>query len=399
MHEADQSARSPDFPIPQMVLWDDLRQKFTMLQDVHFSNLRTSQESYARLQDDLIETLRRSLSHHVPSFSLDSVDQPASPNLQSTPLPEVVGDVTKRSRTEIQYLSQLDVVEVAKEKLTDLYLERGQLRDEQQSREHFGLKLDDDALELLKYFEDHESLLLEELEQAELLLNGLREILQDEEAHQANNKAFEDDDWEIVERESRTDNEDKRASLLLNLQSETLGDLYGTSRDEPADSARFLNAWILDPARNLPSILKDLPGTLERQYQGLQTEDLKSRFLDIWFHDNASTGFDRNRTQADEQSIQADESDSPDPAAENDSSSTTGHDLVANNLRMTPLYGQPEQASPSTSRLLPPDRGSSPKLEPSRLLALGPDIVAEDIIAQAIRTRGVTPPAGPTSEN
>ena len=281
-------------------------------------------------------------------------------------------EVVQRSASVIQYLSQVGDVEAIQEKLTDLALEHDQLINEQASRARFGLKLDEESQSFLDTFHELEDALLDQLAYAEIVLDALRQLIHDSEALRITNDAYvavKEEPSEMIDlpdipagsypspTDSMTREDHSHALPDLGTIDTTFTALY-KSDIGTADSANFINTWMLHRMSTQPDSITMFSRILRKNHPTLPAEDLENLFLHLWFGDATAAVFRYNRSVADEYSMQANRTGTP-----------TSH----------PESGQ-----------LP-----LPQLEPLEFLRTGPAMTAAKLIEQAMRARSNPPSIGP----
>ena len=372
MREMDQfTSAAIDLPSDLITSFRSLQQNYETVRNDHITAFQIGQDRYANIEHDIIQSLLRSSRYLDRFFKSDAVN----PNLSLGPEPTFISlestvdigdEVVKRSASVVQYLSQVGDIDAIQEKLTDLYLEYDQLLSEKESRARFGLSLDEESQEFLTTFHEREQILVDELEYAEIVMEALRQLVHDKEALEISNDAYtenRDEKPEMIDiadfvtgtfdRSGSSPQAGNQTPALLNSRADnmTFDNYYDGSDPTIADTARFINTWMLHRVGSQPAFLSKFSYALEKHYSGLPAEDLETIFFELWFNDSSATGFRDNRTIADEQSMYANRADSQNPEPES-----------------VPL--PPQQSQPFT------------------LLRTGPQMTVEEIIAQAVRTRG-----------
>ncbi|KAJ9605757.1 hypothetical protein H2200_009606 [Cladophialophora chaetospira] len=375
MRKTEDFSATISLPEEQTTTLQGLQQQLQSLLNVDLPRCRTNHQDLDIFHRNTIETMIKA------NRELDRVleAKPADLYRNLSPRPtldcienevDLGGEIVARSPSVVQYLAQMGDIDAIQEKLTDLRLEHNQLREEQKTRERFGLSLDDESLVFLNSFQALELQLLDELEYAEVVLEALRQLVHDGDALQITNEAYNTDNgisWDLLSlptAESTTpipdsDSEVREEESLpflsnLGIEMPTIAELYVTADTETSDSAKFINAWLLDRVRNQSGLLSKFTSTFEQYYAPLQPEDPLSLFLSLWFDDSTATDFQQSQTNADRQSMRANRANSRDPVVEGASSQTS-------------------------------------QTGPIPLLTLGPGTKTEDIIAHAVRTRARTP--------
>jgi hypothetical protein len=384
MQQLEEFSKKSDLSADQISALRQLQENFQSLRRDHLDAYKSEQERFAEVATTIIHSLLRSGRYLDHAFKTNhiaqSVTRSPEPTLYSVPAEiDIGGQTVARSKSVVQYLSRLGDIDLIQEKLTDLYVERDQLQDEQEARRRFGLTLNDEALELLDAFKDQETFLLNELEYAVMVMEALRELVHDSEALKVSNEAYEEnieeDPQQLVHLDPAHQSElrlslppdhpasrsqpDSRlehtAAPEVPVEDIKFADLYdvsGTSAEVSA-TARFIDTWMLHRIHSEPELLAKFTLALSSQNQDQNPEDLKQQFLDTWFDESLSVQFNKTRAEADKRSIIVRHARSQD--------------------------SKPESIS-STSQLS----------IPLPLLQTGPEMTAKQIIQHAIQTRSLT---------
>lgn len=350
---------------------DELRRNVENVSKVQFESLREQEHNRINLEDDIIQSLYRSNRYLDRLLGPDVRDWPTSqsysPILSSDDLETRPGEYTTSSAANDRYLSQVGDVDMIKERLRDLRSRRAGLLEEQDSRAHFGLSLDEESLHFLQTFEQQEQILLGELEYAEMGLHALQELVRDEEA----NRAIDATPTDVSDEDEATVAQLKglmppdvladlptvvirQSTLHKQMQSVELrfGEYVHGQSAMPVDPVNFINAWLLHRLQHLPHLLSMHTTLVEEQYPEISHDDLLNVFMEKWFGDSTPVDFAYHRAFADQQSMQANLADSQ----------------------------QYEQRSLSAL---------TPRPMTIPLLRMGPTTTAQDIIAQALQSQGI----------
>jgi hypothetical protein len=384
MQQLEQASNTMDLSADQANKVRQLQDGFQSLRSNHLNAVKSEQERFAEVAMTIIHSLLRSGKHLDHMFKANhiarSVTRSPEPTLRSAPAEvDIGGQTVARSKSVIQYLSRLGDIDLIQEKLTDLYIEREQLQDEQESRRRFGLTLNDEALELLESFKKQEIFLEDELEFAQTVMEALRELVHDAEALKISNEAYEENieeeprQLEFLDpahqkglslpqfsfqppRPSESDSDlDQPPDLDLQLNEVRFADFYNHPdlTAQGAATARFIDTWMLHRIHLQPELLARFTTMLPHQHEGEQAENLRQRFLDLWFDESFSAQFDQIRTDADKRSMQVSQAHSWDSK--------------------------------------PADISSMSQLSvPMPLLRTGPETTANELIEHAIQTRSLT---------
>ncbi|EXJ61555.1 hypothetical protein A1O7_01983 [Cladophialophora yegresii CBS 114405] len=348
----------------------DLQQQFDTLRNGQFASLQADEARYREIEDDIIQSLHRSGTY------LDNLlrSTPTSPNLNheaSTDLPQdpaIVGNgLNEQSADVLRYLTQLGDVDALQEKLSDLYTERAQLLEEQKSKEKLGVSLDDDSLAFLQSSEREADELVEQLEYARLVLQALKQLIDDADAQSLSKDDFPvsevDEDSAglqhledgLTAQSFQVPLRDRGRQLVVRQRLEAHDNDFKVTLESTDDAAlataMFINAWMLKRLFHLPRTLDRLISIVEQRHPGADLDLLERTFLAYWFNDGSASDFKTRRSLADQQTMRA------------------------NTLSR---YFEPKSIASDTA--VP--TGSSP------LLRLGPSVRTSEIIKQAIRFQG-----------
>lgn len=104
---------------------------------------------------------------------------------------------------------------------------------------------------------------------------------------------------------SATTSEAEHLALFDDLRTAdmTFENLYVQSGDATLDSVRYINTWLLQRFRILPDFLGEFTSVFLQHRDQLQTDDLKSQFLDIWFRNSIVASPNDSRAVDDEHSV------------------------------------------------------------------------------------------------
>ncbi|KIX93190.1 uncharacterized protein Z520_11044 [Fonsecaea multimorphosa CBS 102226] len=375
LHQVTDLTKSADLPDHLTAQLGDIQRKFDLFCKGPFASFRADEAKCAHLENDIIQSLFHS-GRRLDRVLDTNADKPAvfpeSETIMSlADEQEDLGDgPAERSPEDIQYLSTIGDRDMILELLSDLRGEQRQLLEEQKSRAHFGLSLDEDSLRFLDTFDHQEQVLLDELEYAELGLEALKQLMADDEALAISNEALErepDEDqgaMRYLEREmllshpislpSRRAMQSPLYQGILHRKIRLVDHLRGPDMI-PVDPGDFVNVWLLQRLQSLPRLLGEYASLTETQYAEIEDDDLEDLFLEKWFNDSTAADFAKHRTFADQQSMQANLAES----------------------------GNLEQRSLSAVPVRPT---SIP------LLRLGDSTTAKDIITQAMQAQGILSP-------
>ena len=371
----------------------EIQHDFETLRIDHFPAFESGQDTYDNIEQDIIQSLLRSGRYldrfFKPGLDNASVTLSPQPTVISTDSNVQIGDhMMERSISVIQYLSQMGDIEAIQEKLTDLDLEREQLLQEQRSRARFGLSLDDESLEFLSSCEQQGKLLSEELAYAKIVLEALRQVVNDKEALRITNEAItsnldESSDSPMTIRESSmtiTDSsstipdpsmtistpatlaspfdetvaEEDQEQLLVQIRHDNTG--FATYLDEknsgPVDPTTLINIWMLDRICNHPGLLAKFIQSLGRHPRAFDTDYMQSLFMEAWAHRSTTAEVEEFRTTTDINSNKA-----------NRSTTQSAEKAEIEKLKLTPIS------------------------QPQSLLQLGPRVTAMEIMEHARRAR------------
>ncbi|OAP64082.1 hypothetical protein AYL99_00054 [Fonsecaea erecta] len=365
--------KSVDLPEQFTVQLGDIHRTFDLFRKGPFASFRAEEARCAYLENTIIQSLFHS-GRRLDGFLQTNADDSAFPESNTiVSLADEQEDLEEEhdehSPEDIRYLSMIGDREMILEQLCDLRGEQRELLEEQKSRAHFGLSLDEDSLRFLSSFEPHEEALLDELEYADLGVEALKQLMSDDEALAVSNETSgrepDEDEGAIkyLEREillrqpispsPRKEMQSRFYKEMLHRKIRLIDHLRGPDMT-PADPSDFINAWLLHRLRFLPRLLGEYTSLTETHYEEVDDEDLEHVFLEKWFNDSSAADFAKHRTFADEQSMQA--------------SLAESRDLTQRSLSAIPI--------------------PAPSLP---LLSLGPSTTTEDIIAHAMQARGISP--------
>ncbi|OCT49536.1 hypothetical protein CLCR_06980 [Cladophialophora carrionii] len=347
-----------------------LQQQLDTLRNGQFASLQADEARHQATEDDIIQSLHRSGTY------LDNLlrSTPASPNLNHETSPDLPQDpamvgngLQEQSADVLRYLTQLGDVDALQEKLSDLYTERAQLLEEQKSKAKLGVRLDDDSLAFLQSSEREAGELVEQLEYARLVLEALKQLIDDPDAQSLSNDdspvAEVDEDsagLRLLEERFAAESlpapptESDRQLVVrqrLEAHDNDFKLILESADDAALETALFINAWMLKRLLYLPRTLDRLVSIVEQQHPDADLDRLERTFLAYWFNDGSATDFASKRSLADQQTMRA------------------------NSLSR---YFEPKSIASDTA--VP---GSSP------LLQLGPSVRTSEIIEQAIRFQGL----------
>ncbi|EXJ86267.1 hypothetical protein A1O1_06637 [Capronia coronata CBS 617.96] len=348
----------------------ELRKDFEMMYREHFAAFETDRSRYTKTENDIIQTLYRSSRLLDGILSGDpgvsSFGQDSDISVKSSRV-ELEGELIEPSPGVERYSSQLGEVDTIRERLAELQAEIAQLSQEQISRAQFGLSLDDESLQFLEEGRMQEQVIFEELEYAVLVLDALERLLHEPEALQIPIDHPFDGEMEeaglideiggpaIPETVVAPWTTEQSWPFQLGLQTRTMKfseHLSGPS-SAPIHPANFINRWLLQRSCSMPRLLRLLVALIQKHRGVVDLQSAESVFIDIWFNDGSAADFARYRTFADQQSKLVSVGDSRLLQARTDAAGTA-------------------------------HVGSAP------LLKMGPSVTAQDIIAQAIRTRDLS---------
>ncbi|KIW69846.1 hypothetical protein PV04_02169 [Phialophora macrospora] len=376
VHHITDNTIPPDGSNGLAVRVRDLQQQLDTLNNGQFASLQADEARYKKIEDDIIQSLHRSGAY------LDHLLQPTStsPNLNHASFSDsdlshgqvpVGNGLNEESTDVIRYLTQLGDVDALQESLSELYTERAQLLEEQKSKAKLGVRLDDDSLAFLQSSEREAEVLLEQLEYARLVLEALRQLIDDPDATASSNDDFpvsevDEDSAELklltdsfAAQSLQTTATENGKPALVRRRLQTHDNTFEVVLDSPDDNddgtaletARFINAWMLKRLLYLPRTLDRLISIVEQLHPGAEPEQLERAFLTHWLEDGSAADFATHRSLADQQT-----------------------------MRANTLSGYLEPKSMPSDTAVP---GSSP------LLRLGPSVRTAEIIEQAIRFQGL----------
>ncbi|KIW88296.1 uncharacterized protein Z519_10863 [Cladophialophora bantiana CBS 173.52] len=374
MHLLTDFTKSVDLPDSFAAQFDEVQRKFDLFRKGRFARFRADEARRAHLEDDVVQSLFHS-GRYLDGF-LETNATGLAPFSESdigpvfaTKEDDLEQEPPERSPGDVQYLTKIGDRDIILEQLLDLRGEQAQLLEEQNSRAHFGLSLDEDSLHFLESFEDQEQALLDELEYANLGLDALKRLMMDDEALAISNEASarEPDEDEgalrYLEKEmplSQPTNHPTRREIKTLLYQEILrrkirwvDHLRGPDRT-PVDHGDLVNVWLLHRLQFLPRLLDEYTSLTESQFEEIEEDDLEHLFLERWFNDTSATDFAKHRIFADQQSMQA--------------NLTESGDLEQRSLSAVPIR---------------------PTSIP--LMRMGPSTTTQDIIAQAMQAQGIPP--------
>lgn len=322
-------------------LSDDLHKDFKQLAETDFKHIRDDQFEAFRTADDqygedenaLVQALWRStryldklLDAHKNELNDDILLRTLSSSQghDDDPLED-----TRHSPELLRFLSQTGDVDALREKLVDLNFEHEQILSDKETREQFGLSLDEDSLAFLESFDLQNETLRNELHAAETVLNSLRQYLSHEDI---NNISAEDASQLQVGREitpqeytaplESTSQQDlgphyrdpifppwqTEPIQISKYLDETRPTLPGTTPIDPTD---FINGWLLNELQSSPkrwgvfsSVLETLP------MPELSAQQLYDHIRANWTSDIPVAELAQRRRFADQQSMEQHSADS-----------------------------------------------------------------------------------------
>ncbi|OAL35347.1 hypothetical protein AYO20_05398 [Fonsecaea nubica] len=368
--------KSVELSEPLAAQLGNLQRKFDLFRKGTVASFRADQAQCARLEDEIIQSLFHSGRRLDGFLETNAIDPAALGDVASDTNASLAGEYSNLAREsaeyapeDIQYLAMIGDRDMIVEQLLDLREEQAQLLQEQDSRAQFGISMDDDSLHFLESFECEERTLLDELELADLRLEAMKQLITDDEALAISNEASErePDEDEGATRHlqvvrpltqpspspTQPAMQTRLSQTMLHRKIKYVDHLRGLDM-LPVDHGDLINVWLLHRVQFLPRLLHEYTALIERQYEEVDEDDLEHLFLEKWFNDSSAADFTRHRIFADQQSMQANLAESG--------------DLAQKSLSALPI--RPTSSS---------------------LLRIGPSTTAQDIIAQAMHARGMSP--------
>lgn len=313
--------------VENATLSDDLSKQFVQLASDEFRTARndqfaafqTANHEYEQGHNALVQALWRPgryLNKLLEGHKNDPTGQALLPTLSSSSSQgrdDVPLEDTQYSPELLQYLSQTGDVDTIHEKLVDLNFEHGQILSDKETREQYGLSLDEDSLAFLESFDMQNQVLLAEFHAAKATLDSLRQYLTEEETYSVSAPAplFLDDEGGPT-----SDEDTSSGQVYPQLQQEPI-QVWASldqTRPTPIDPTDFINAWLLNELQSSSSRWRTFSSYLET----IAVPQLDAQQLDLfvrttWFNDIPSIELAQRRRFADQQSMEQNEADSQQP--------------------------------------------------------------------------------------
>lgn len=218
-----------------------------------------------------------------------------------------------------RYLSRKGDVQLLKERLDELRMERAQIVEEEYVRAQIGRALDDYSRGFLLNFDSRHDELQRELAEAEEDAARLKIALIDNEDFINSPDQFDDTQPEISDQDtpaatrqnsfdqtsevlnSADSNLDAQEPLLLS-GADVLSPMFSERATEGSKNviskATYINQWLLHRLRRSLHEVHRFKSTLELQNLNLDRTQIKDMALELWFHDSSAEAFAMNRKKA-----------------------------------------------------------------------------------------------------
>lgn len=313
--------------IDKTPLSDDLFKQFVQLSNDEFKTVRndqfavfqTANHEYEQSQNALVQALWRPgryLDKLLEGHKNEPTGQDLPLTLSSSSSQDrdgVVPEDTQYSPELLQYLSQTGDVDTIHEKLVDLNFEHSQILSDKETREQYGLSLDEDSLAFLESFDMHNQALLAEFDAAKATLDSLRQYLTDEETYMLSAKepSLLDDDGELT-----ADHGTNPGPVYPQLQQDFIKAWASLdqTRPTPIDPTDFINTWLLNELQSSSSRWRTFSSYLEEiAVPQMDAQQLDQFIRTTWFNDISLTERAQRRRFADQQSMEQNQADSQHP--------------------------------------------------------------------------------------